>query len=347
MRASWASAMRKYPWIIVGVFLLLAAVLVVSTLALGLFAELRSGKSELKMQFLQPLLLLFSAPVTLATAIATLMLANAATRIADQQSRRELYVRVQEKADKIVSLYTTLSVSIASLIRSSASILQLAAELDGIRDGREPSQTLMLRIGRFGDSLGELDLAIQEVQSYPAAGRLLKADRSKSKMVWMTEELKKIASWGADHDPDDWTSFRQIIRSCQNDLQSYPAQTVGAAYHAILRAGDGKGGADGRFRALQWTVFAGYLLQVFEGTTKRGDRYVFSLGLAMLHNLFFELPDGEGIRADLNNSFGAGDSGVGVEFDRNAVLGKIFRDGMEGIKNEHLYASLGKLTGPR
>ena len=327
--AALTSAMRKYPWIIVVVFLLLTAVFFGSTAALGLLADFGSKAPELKIQFLPPLLLLFSAPIMLATAVATLMLAHAATRIADQQSRRELYVRVQEKADNVVSLYTTLAVAMAGLIRSSGSILHLAPELDSIQQGREPSQTLMSRIGGFGASLDELDFAIQEVQNYPVAGRLLKVDLSKSKMVWMTEKLKGISSWGADYSPDDWTSFRQFIRSCQNDLRSYPTETVGAAYRAILLAGKGKGGADGRFRPLEWTAFAGYLIQVFEGPLERGDRCVFSLGLAMLHDMFLGLPDAERIAAHLNHSFSAGDSGVEVDFDRDAVLGTIFRDGME------------------
>ena len=333
--------MRKYPWTIAVVFLLLTGVFWGSAAAFGLFADFGSESAVFKIQLLQPLLFLFSAPITLATAVATLMLAHAATTIAGQQSRRELYVRVQEKADKIDSLYTTLSVAMASLVRSSGSILHLAAELDSIQHGGEPSQTLMSRIGEFEGSLSELDFAIQEVQSYPAAGRLLKVDRSKSKMVWLTKELEEVSSWGADYSPDDWTSFRQFIRSCQNDLRSYPTETVGAAYRAVLRAGDAKGSADGGFRPLEWTVFAGYLIQVFEDPSERRDRCVFSLGLAMLYDIFLGLPDAERIAAHLNHSFSAGDSGVTVDFDRDAVLGTIFRGAMEGIKEEHVYASLG------
>ena len=86
-RASSASAMRKYPWTIGVVFLLLTGVFLGSAAAFGLFSDFGSQAAVFKIQLLQPLLFLFSAPITLATAVATLMLAHAATTIAGQQSR--------------------------------------------------------------------------------------------------------------------------------------------------------------------------------------------------------------------------------------------------------------------
>ena len=283
------------------------------------------------MQFLQALLFVFSAPVTLATAIATLMVANIATTISEQQSDRDLSARIQERADRINDLYTSLSVAMSSVIRSSAGILHLGDELEAMCRGKEPTPALGSRIDSFTHSLDDLDRALHEVQVHPAANQLLKTDESTSAVAWLTTRTEPQISWVKAYPANDWTSFRQFIRASSSALRHDPVQPIRDAYRTMLRDGGETEDGKGAFGPLEWTAFAGDLIHVSEKSAKEGGGHAVSLGLAMLHDLFYGLPDAKAIKCHLNASLGATESAVVLDFDRDEMLGTQFRAGMDEL----------------
>ena len=284
--------------------------------------------------------LVAGAAVTLAAAATTLGVANAAERIsleqrdiAAQQNERDLYDNVNSQADDIHKLYASLAISIAHVIRGGLGVLghyHICVEEEG--GCEELPANVIVQVNIFLDSLEALDQALHKVQVHRTANLLLSVEEIDGAVRFITGEPANVVGWLQGFVKSDWMDFRQLVHGSKVALKEDPVSSIGEAYCAVLLNGDG-GPLDGNgLEPLQWVAFTGYLIFVKEDTVS-GAEYISSLGLAMLHDLYWAIPNGAAIVDYLREVPGAEGMELELPFERRLMVGYYYADALDMLRS--------------
>ena len=275
--------------------------------------------------------LLFGTSVTLAAAVGTLTVASFASRTSDEQNERNLYLRLSDRKSEIHRIYGGVSAGISRLFRAGHGILVYYQRHRPLQDDELPPE-IALQVDIFVDALMELDVALQEVQFDLHAYRLLAPDYDRHAMEVMSGDATGSASWLAQYPSFDLMELRQAIHGSRISLTLSAGEAIENAYCTVLLNGEQEGLAEDRLGALQWIAFTGYLIYVTDSRSDDGkEGFISSIGLALLHDLYFALPDEFEIEQHLKEIPGSDDSGVDLEVDHDIMLGPAYADAIGSL----------------
>ena len=300
---------------------------IVAFVAMRYIPESTLRKVETQANIVTPILSLI---LSTSIAIFAVALAFYSAEIANRQNQRQLYERIQDEADEMNRIYTNLSVALSRVLQSGFEILGTIRSMDDslLEDPSEINKPfIQSKIGHFIDALTELEHALDQVQSDPTSNRLLNSglDKSESALAYVADRSKQ---WSIPHMEDlanfDLATLRYYLHNSRESLRVDPFSTVARAYATILLTGGNTHQNPARPGSITWVAFTGYLILVTEHQSETGDYYIYSSGLALLHDLAMSLPKAN----DIRDAIGSEDMDVVLDFDPSVTLGVRFAEGL-------------------
>ena len=160
-----------------GICAVLGAIVI---LVVRLFPKSVDASTKGQMESATPILtLLFGASITLAAAIATVSLGNTTMKLTEQQSSRDLQIRMQREVDAINERFTNLTIAVSNILSGGFGIMgSTYIEMERNPDFLDEAYQVLpdgLRseVAVFIDALDAFVAALHSVQSHPYANRLL------------------------------------------------------------------------------------------------------------------------------------------------------------------------------
>ena len=287
--------------------------------------------------------LVFGTAATLSAAIATVSIGNLSSDIADRQNRRDAYVRMQSSADAINGNYSNVLISLSRLLVAGFEIQGTMKYYNEISRSRLnslveelPGGELRRVVNSFIETLRDLDQVLHKLQLNPSAARLLdqqlkEMEKNKSALQYIVDRTDKPAL-----EPSaklNITTLRYLLHNCQEILTSAPRKRLLEAYGSMLAHG---GYPDGELSGPTTSVaFTGYLIELRREDRSDGKIRITSIGLAMLHDLLFLLPDEQTVISYLRENLNDEKTEVIYHFTPEVILGPTMAKGMNEL-SDHL-----------
>ena len=285
-----------------------------------------------RMSPLVPVLsLLFGTSVSLAGAVVTINGARLTASVLQTQQESSTSAAMRELAAEMTHTYSELAFSISSAIRAGLGILMYGEHFLEAPGQSDLGPAINDRIDVFVSSLDELDSSLQKVLFNQDTRDLLQNRRIDGALTYIGDKSTVLLPGFGDFSDFDFVSFLHFIHGSQVSLARDPVGTIRTAYCNLLLNGGKQRLRHGDLGAPEWVAFSGYLIFVAQGEPQSGGFYVYSLGLAMLHDLFHMIPDGDAISDYVVTQHGDGFVGVPVRFVPSSVLGNQFAKGMDAV----------------
>ena len=290
-----------------------------------------------------------SISVALGAAVAALVTGNIAANIADDQG-------YQRRVDAINKEFSELGIALSYTIRAAESLFYSAyvgvfsetPERYGIGVDDEQVRS---RIEFFLSALDGLDRALHNLQLSAAAIELLtigETEREQSASVYLAEQMP---SGFSSHESGnlDLVTFRYLIQGNRETFEQrigFAKKIIQEAYCiALVNGAEAPLESGGAAEDLHYIAFAGYLISVIHNSR---SGYVYSAGLALLHDLFFALPNAEDIMEYLSGVHRERNNTVAY-FDRNKLISGRHVLGMKELSKrlDLMYFNAGQLDCER
>ncbi|MDE0332833.1 MAG: hypothetical protein OXL41_13300 [Nitrospinae bacterium] len=278
--------------------------------------------------------LLLGTSVSLASAVVAVNSALLAANVSKMEHESETRSAMQERSSTMVRAYSDLAFAISRLIRAGFGVLVYGEEIVRASSDEDLSPRIKDSLAVFVEALDGLDSSLQNVLFDQYTRDLLKNSRIDGALSYIGENAAGVLTEvevGASLE-FDFVSFLHYVHFSRVDLKSDAVSSVKVAYCTLLLNGGKKRLKYGDLGSAEWVAFSGYLLFTAWKDDSSDGIYLYSLGLAMLLDLFHMIPGEETIR-EYVQVVEDGEELVGVPapFDAGSVVGNRFAGGMREL----------------